>query len=72
MVEMAQKRAEEKLAQLQEKDKDFYMECFPTDIPKLEDLKNVQKDMAKGKGKTKSKKRELNRQFDKVSKVKFG
>lgn len=68
MAEVAQKRAEEKLAQLQEKDKDYYMECFPTEIPKLEDLKNSQA-AAKGKSKTKSKKRELNRQFEKVSKV---
>jgi len=69
MEEIAQKRAEEKLAQLQERDKDYYMECFQKDIPKLEDLKNSQKDAAKNKGKARSKKRELNRQFDKVTKI---
>ncbi len=69
MAEMAQKRAEEKITQLQEKDKDFYTECFPTDIPKLDDLKNSHKEMDKNQKKGKSKKRELKRQFEKVTKV---
>jgi len=77
IAEMAQKRAEEKLAQLQAKDNDYYTECFPEDAPELEDLKNDQKRMDSrggpggrgGRGGGKSKKKALGKQFDQVSKA---
>ena len=67
---MSRKRAEEKLAQLQKKDDGHYMECFPEDAPELEDLKKQQKAMNNAR-KGKSKKNQINKQFDKVTKVKY-
>ena len=67
---MARKKAEEKLAHLQQKDDGYYMECFPEDAPELEDLKNQQKQLNNAR-KGKSKKNQINKQFDKVTKVNY-
>lgn len=70
--ELARKKAEEKLHQLQSRDGDYYMECFIKETPKLEDLKNEAKGGKGGKQKSgKSKKKGLNKQFDQVTRVKF-
>jgi len=68
IAELAQKRAEEKLAKLQQQD-DYYTECFPEEIPELEALKESQKRADQSKRGGKSKKKGIGKQVEQVTKV---
>jgi len=68
IAELAQKRAEEKLAKLQQQD-DYYTECFPEEAPELEALKESQKRADQSRKSAKSKKKALGKQVEQVTKV---